>query len=563
MPSLSLYVRKYLHHVWPILGYALATVVLTWPLLYRLDGWVPGVGDWGQNIWALWWTRKALLVLGQSPFFTHYLFYPEGVTLLFHPLDVSDGLIILPLYGLVGGNVSYNVVVLLSYLLSGLGVYWLVTYLTEMRWAGWVAGLIFTFSPYRALRLTLGHLNLASTQWIPFYLLCLLLFLRRGRWYFALLASFFVLLNALCSWYYVLVCGLCTLIMVGWHFVQPIGLMRLLTRLATVSALSMGITAPLWLPMIQLMQSTRLVGEHNPLRHSVDLLSFWVPGPPSSWAHWFEPLWAPYAAQNREPGASAYLGYVVLALAIIGCMAGHSRKIARWWLLVGLVFTLLALGPQLQVAGRVLDVRLAYAYLHEYIPGFSVSGIPGRLVVMMTLAMAVMAGCGVSYLLGRLGRSRYGVLIILSALIVLEMLSIPLTGSSTALPAFYYRLASDAENYSVLDIKWDANYLMYAQTLHGKPLVGGWLARLPAEQAHYLERGSLEAVITFLLIQEDGTNESADVLRPRLNESLARHRVRYIIDHNRLLRKWITRVLGWRPIHTEKMDHITVYAATP
>ncbi|MDW8072601.1 MAG: hypothetical protein RMK79_14160, partial [Anaerolineae bacterium] len=239
-----------------------------------MDGWVPGVGDWGQNIWALWWTRKSLLVLGQSPFFTQYLFYPNGVTLLFHPLDVTDGLIALPLYGLVGGVGAYNVIVLLSYLLSGLGTYWLVTSLTHRRWAGWVAGLVFAFSPYHALRLALGHLNLASMQWIPFYLLCLLLYIRHGRLRFAFLASVFMLLNALCSWYYVFACMLCTALMMGWYFVQPIGLRRLLARLTIIGVLTAAITAPLWLPMIQLMSTTELVGAHNPLRHSVDLLSF-------------------------------------------------------------------------------------------------------------------------------------------------------------------------------------------------------------------------------------------------------------------------------------------------
>lgn len=556
--------RRTLHDVAPVLGYAAASILLTWPLIYQMDGWVPGVGDWGQNIWALWWTRKALLALGQSPFFTHYLFYPDGVTLLFHPLDVTDGLIMLPLYGLVGGDIAYNMVVLLSYLLSGLGTYWLVTHLTHRRWAGWVAGLIFAFSPYHALRLALGHLNLASMQWIPFYLLSLLLFVQHGCLRFAFMAGFFILLNALCSWYYVLACGLCTVLMIGWHLVQPVGWPRLLTRLAIVSVLAAAITAPLWLPMIQLMSTTELVGAHDPLRHSLDLLSFWLPGPPSTWAAWFEPLWAPYAAQNREPGSSAYLGYIALGLAIAGCVASRCRKQARWWLVVGIIFVILALGPQPQISGHIVDLKLPYAYLHTYIPGFSVAGIPGRFVVMIALSMAVMAGCGVAFLQERFGRFAFPVSLVVSVLIAVETLSVPLGGSATALPAFYHRIASDAGNYALLDVKWDANYLMYAQTVHEKPLVGGWLARLPAEQARYLDQGSLEAVITFLLLQENAMDLPPDILRHRLNESLARHQVRYLVDHNRALRKWITKVLGWRQVYTEEDgEHLAVYEAAP
>jgi hypothetical protein len=503
-------------------------------------------------------------MLGQSPFYTHYLFFPDGVTLLFHPLDVTDALIVLPIYGLVSSDVAYNIVVLLSYILSGLGVYWLVAHLTDMRWSGWIAGLIYAFSPYHVLRLMLGHLNLASVQWIPFYLLCLFLYLRKGRRIFAFLAGFFILLNALCSWYYVLVCGLCTLAMVARHFVQPITFPRLLARLTAASVISLGITAPLWFPMIQLMRGTELVGEHNPLRHSVDLLSFWLPGPPSTWAAWFEPLWAPYAAQNREPGASAYLGYVALVLAIIGCTTGYLRREAHWWLTMGLGFTLLALGPQLQVAGHIWDVKLPYAYLHKYIPVLPIAGIPGRFVIATTLALAVLAGCGIAVLQKRSRLSKMGLPILVSILIMLETLSVPLAGSSTSLPMFYHRLADDAGDYALLDVKWDANYLMHAQTLHNKPLVGGWLARLPAQQARYLEQGGVEAAITFLLIGSTGADMPTEVLRSRLNESLSRHRVRYIIDHNRLLSKWIAKVLGWRRTYVEKDgEHVAVYEATP
>ena len=192
----------------PIGAYTLISLAATWPLVTRLQGWVPGFGDWGQNMWALWWTREALLALKQSPFFTPYLFHPTGVTLLFHPLDVTDGLLTLPFYGIVGGDISYNFIVLLSFVLSGLGVYYLALELGQQRGAAFVAGLVFTLSPYHFLRLELGHLNLASMQWIPFYLLFLFKFIRGGQLRFAFLAVLFMVLNALCSWYYVIACGL-------------------------------------------------------------------------------------------------------------------------------------------------------------------------------------------------------------------------------------------------------------------------------------------------------------------------------------------------------------------
>ena len=308
--------------------------------------------------------------------------------------------------------------------------------------------------------------------------------------------------------------------------------------------------------MFQLLRSTEWVGEHNPLRHSVDLLSFWIPGPPSAWSGWFEAVWSPYAAQHREPGASAYLGYSVILLSLAGLW---GRWQETWgWLLVGLGFIILALGPQLQIAGQIFETKLPYAYLDAFVPGFSISGIPGRFVVMSSLMSAILAGYGLTVLSRRWpGRSSW-LGLMAASLIIMEFWSAPLAGSSTKLPQFYTMLAADASTYAILDFKWDANYLLHAQTVHHKPLLGGWLARMPKAQAAYLDQGSPEQVISTVLLAGQPPSPDPAQLRQALNDSLAQHRVRYIIDHNGALGGWLTERLGWQPVYTES-EEIIVY----
>jgi hypothetical protein len=371
----------------PLLGYLLLSLIVTWPLLTHLRGWVPGFGDWGQNMWALWWTRQALLSLAQSPFFTRYLFYPAGVTLLFHPVDVSDGLLALPLYGLLGGDVTYNLIILLSFVLGGWGTYLLALYLTGRRGAAFVAGLVFTLSPYHFQRIDLGHLNLSTIQWIPFYILFLLKFGRTGSLKSGLLALFFLVFNALNSWYYVVYCGLLSLAVIFWpndklKINVKNSLLQRTGRVGLVLLAAILVLSPLLIPMLRLLNTTSLIGEHNPVRHSVDLVSFWLPGPPSTWAGWFEAGWLAYAAQNREPGASAYLGYVVLGLSLFSLLRGTWRRQALWWGGVALGFTLLALGPQLQIKGQIYQTSVPYQRLATRVPGFAITGIPGRFVVL-------------------------------------------------------------------------------------------------------------------------------------------------------------------------------------
>jgi hypothetical protein len=578
------------------LGYFLVSLIATWPLVIHLRGWVPGWGDWGQNLWALWWTRQALLNLGQSPFFTDYLFHPEGVTLLFHPLDVSDGLLTIPLYGLFGGDVAYNLIILLSFLLGGWGTYLLALYLTGRRVASFVAGLVFILSPYHLLRIDLGHLNLSTLQWIPFFTLFLFEYVRRGTKHAAVLAVLFLVLNALNSWYYVAYCSMFALVVIFYPFDRPLfsptvnqsggsravsragrpqrrSLLGLrLARVGLILVVSLIILSPLLVPMVRLLGSTALVGAHNPLRHSVDLFSLWVPGPPSTWAGWFEDVWISYAAQNREPGASAYLGYSVLALTILGIFGRRWRPQVLWWLAVAVGATLLALGPRLQIDGQLLGISLPYGWLATLLPLVSITGIPGRLVVITSLALAILATFGLATLTDglltrrpmRLWNDRrqktfaVGLAAVVGVLLFLEYLAVPLRLSRTELDDFYRAIASDAEDFSILDIKWDANFLLHAQTVHGKPLVGGWLARLPEAQATYLNQGGLDKSFLFLLLGPEGSSLSErTAVRSAVRNALAERKVRYIIDHNRTAQPWLEQYLGWSVIY--EGDDIVVF----
>jgi hypothetical protein len=555
--------HKEFRYLVPLFGYGLVSVIATWPLVFHLRGWVPGLGDWGQNMWALWWTRQALLTLAQSPFFTHYLFYPEGVTLLFHPLDLSDGLLAIPVYGLLGGDVSYNFIVLLSFILGGWGTYLLALYLTGRRTAGFIAGLIFSLSPYHFQRLDLGHLNLATIQWLPFYILFLLKFVRQGSLRSAALAVFFLVFNALNSWYYVVYCGLFSLVVLFWPgrkpqleglaWPPPFAFHSFLTRsgkIGLVLGLGILVLSPLLLPMLQLLGLTTLIGAHNPLRHSVDLLSFWVPGPPSTWAGLFEDVWISYAAQNREPGASAYLGYTVALLSLLSLGDKKWRWPAVWWWLVALAFTLLALGPRLQIDGQIFEQALPYQWLADFIPLFSITGIPGRFVVMTSLALAILAAYGLVVLAGWLYGRPAWLFFAIGLLIGLEYLAAPLRLTRTDLPDFYQTLAADRETYAILDIKWDANFLMHAQTVHGKPLIGGWLARLPEQQAAYLAEDSLDKAFLHLLLgPERGASPEPAAIQPAVQTALADHNIRYIIDHNRTAGPWLEQFVGWPVVY--------------
>ena len=86
--------------------------------------------------------------------------------------------------------VASNVTVLLATMLSGLGAYLLALDVLRQRpagrvprlrcaWARCVAGIIYAFASNRAIYASLGHYDMVTTQWLPFYALYFLRTLRR------------------------------------------------------------------------------------------------------------------------------------------------------------------------------------------------------------------------------------------------------------------------------------------------------------------------------------------------------------------------------------------------
>ncbi len=170
--------RKRHGHAWLALaGYLLLTLGLTYPLVTQFGRAIPGDGfDGWQNYWNLWWIKTALLEQHTHPWFTNMLYYPTGVGLLFHTLNAFNGFITLPIQLVFGLLPAYNAAVLLSFTLGGLGAYLLARYVLgpgSSRLAAFAAGVIFTFSPFHIAHL-LGHMQVISLEWIPFYALYLL-----------------------------------------------------------------------------------------------------------------------------------------------------------------------------------------------------------------------------------------------------------------------------------------------------------------------------------------------------------------------------------------------------
>lgn len=160
---------------------------MTWPLVTVMDHRIAGdMGDPLFNCWVLLWTSGQVLRLfhGDLSALSHYwsgnIFYPAPLTLAYSEHLTPQMLQSLPILAATNNVVlAYNVVLLGTFALSGLGMYLLVRELTGQPLAAFLAGLACAFAPYRIDQYS--HLEVLSSQWMPFALYGFRRFFDTGR----------------------------------------------------------------------------------------------------------------------------------------------------------------------------------------------------------------------------------------------------------------------------------------------------------------------------------------------------------------------------------------------
>jgi len=146
--------------------YTAITIGFTWPLARGLARDVPGdFGDPLLNSWILAWDATHL---GRG-WWNANIFFPHPLTLAYSEHLLPQALQILPVYAITKNPIlAYNLLVLSTFVLSGLGMFLFVREITGSREAGFVAGVAYAFAPYRVT--SIPHVQVLSAQWAPFAL---------------------------------------------------------------------------------------------------------------------------------------------------------------------------------------------------------------------------------------------------------------------------------------------------------------------------------------------------------------------------------------------------------
>jgi hypothetical protein len=483
-------------HLFIRLSFIAATIVVTWPLVLRMNQGVPYGGDASQFIWNGWWFAKAASDPDLSLWWTPYQYAPHGASLVLHDLSPLNAAIQALLRGSIGDFAAYNVLILFHYILAAWGAYILSYYLTGNRPASVVAGVIYGFSAHHAMHLS--QLSTVSNGWIPLAVYYLLKYTRDSGPRDGVMSVLMILAAALSHWYSLVFTAV---VFFGFMLIGQVGLRddlggtRRWLRALSVWILSGLILSPL-LVAAWLAKSTVKVEwlvEMGRL-YVLDPIRLILPPPANPF---FGGLVEPLA--NTLPGnATEGVASIGIVAALLG-LASWFRKnpTTRAWCWLALILFLLAIGPKLIILGKVLPVPGPFL-IWEKIPGLDLVRVPARFVGPFTLALAMSVATMLSAYSGwyKSGWRRFLVLWLLPIVIITETLVIPIPmkgkelyhPSLTRLPEIYSEATGDPSppdlivEFPLMPLRAQ---FMYQQTIHGIPTVNGSLSNPPPGAIDY------------------------------------------------------------------------------
>ena len=408
--------------------FLILTVVFTYPLIVNFSNGLPGLHfnpdvnpltmDTYIFLWNFWWAGHAIGNL-KNPFHTGYLYYPFGADLYFHTFVPVKSIVSAPLTWFLPLPVVFNIHIFLTFILTGLGAYAWLKYMTNDARGAFFGALIISFAPYRMIHAPF-HLNLLSTEGIFFTLYFFHRYNDDVRFRHGLLCSLCFAYTFYCSPFYAICMIVYICIYYIWRFLCGDLYIHTTTfiPLLIYGGIAFLFILPFLVPMISSMQTEgyaqRLPGEAA--LYSLEIMSYFTPAPfHPLWDHTWWPIYRRHDISGYFIEGTAFLGFLPLLFACIGLLSVANR---RWGFLIAVcaVFFVLSLGPY---RGCYHLTKLPFYYVSKF-PGFDVIRTPARFQIMVLIPIAAMAAYGFSRCFSRMNVTRSALLIIPATLVLFE-----------------------------------------------------------------------------------------------------------------------------------------------
>ena len=531
-----------------VVAFSSLSVVLTWPWAAELWHGTVG-GDAAQFVWDAWWVRERVVGL-DDPWWTGLLYAPEGTYLTAHPLETLLMVLLVPVTAIGGPMVTYGLLVLATLAAAGILAWRLGLAMGLGTVGSWVTGLLWASSPIVVHRTSSGlYMLLLLAALLPAAVLLALRVVHRFSIRSAIALG--VLLGA---------CLLTDLQVTAYLVlaVSAVGVYAVATQQrwrSRAGLVRVGVVAAVFLalgmPVLAMTVRAETDGTYrtptsarvaSATAYSGDAAQFLLPSPASRLFHsgYERAADALGSLSSYTIDSSIALGWAATALALIGVVA--TRRSRRTWWLAGavVVCAVLSIGPTLKAFGHLhtpltvdlgedvccwrprhgswgcrssttFETRPATCSSARFRsscspdsarrPRFTAVGSPGTALVACLCALAVAEGAVALQADSPQGER-----------LARTIRDDPRSGIVVDVP-LSWRSGIDLVGSSPVSSR-----AMVAQTIHGKPIAAGYIARLDRAM---LERLTARPLYRSLLLRQGDGDIPAGLGMPARKDVIA------------------------------------------
>jgi hypothetical protein len=532
---------------------AALTAVMTWPLAPKIDrvGRI-NTGDGLFSIWVINWVARTL-VADPAHLFDANIFHPVRNALAFSEANIAPGAAAIPFYWATRNPfVTHNAIVLIAFVLSFMGAYYLVRHLTGSRAGAWTAGVAYAFCPFIFART--AHLQLLMSWGLPFSLLAMHRLVARPGVGRAVALGLVLFVQALSCAYYGIFAGL--LVGLGTVYYAVVrGSWRTPWYWATVgiaAATAIGATFPFFKPFLDVQTDA---GFSRTLEDAAMYAANWQAWLTSAaWAHRWVLPWLEGSNEVLFPGVlTSVLGLAGLALAVRRRVDGtpaDARETAGFYALFAAIAFWASWGPK---AGL-------YTAMFHTIPVFSFLRGPGRFGILVVIAFLVGIGFTMAWAAKRWPRVIRVAAVLAPVAMAAELATMPLNMPEADPVNPAYRMLATLRPGPVIELPYfyerpdfpRHTVYMLNSTYHWLPLVNGYSDHIPQEfRSRVIALSSFPTIESFGLLKDVRARYAVFHLnyydrrsREKLLQRIEQYQ-QYLAPLSRENDVWLYEIVGW------------------
>lgn len=489
------------------------------------------IGEIAATEWGMDQGYRRLLTF-ENPFKSlDSILYPFSIDI--STSDIGFAFHFLYLRPFLSPHQSLSFLVILNFFLANICMYALLRKLGISKLVSFLVGLSYGYMTFMTVRL--GHLTYSLYYLFPLFFLSLAHFFsaKKTKWkiIFTLSTSFLFVATFLQHIYYFIML-LIALMTFGCYYliVNPKESLKVVWKNRGYVALSGGFVFVLLIPWFMAIRETMLfseppksIGWGGAVGFSSDLFGFFIP---SSYNYYygkfvdliiqkFDIVFARGIFENYTyPGIIIFSGYAYLVFQLLRKkIKGKEWKQLRGYFITSIFFVILTLGPFLHIAGRwalelkdgiKLVVPLPYVLLH-YVPFLGNIRSPGRFIV----AAIFFAYIVVAFILSNFLKNKSKKFLYITAVLFITVVIIDQRFPNFKLSTPFYfpkqiyaSLATDTSSGTVMEIPFTvrdgityfgdegAIYQIMGQFVYDKPLLGGYVGRVPDYIKNYYKKNA-------------------------------------------------------------------------